>query len=84
MVLALCSSFGDYVNGQTITVHESDVKEITFYLNDSMLDLNQHVNVEYEDKLIESIQLYRNFDTIRNTLRDPKDFYTASLSISLP
>ena len=31
MVLALCSSLGDYVNGQTITVHESDIKEITFF-----------------------------------------------------
>jgi hypothetical protein len=72
------------IEDQTITIHESDVNKITVYLNDSMLDLEKPIIMKYKDKMIGTQNVIRDRNVIQKTLRDPKDYYTASLSFELP
>jgi len=72
------------IDGQTITIHETDVQQITFYLNDNMLDLEFPVVVVYEERTLGTFEVIRNSATIIDTLRDPTDYYTATLNIGLP
>ena len=72
------------IDGQTITIHESDVSKITVYLNDEMLDLDKPVIMKLKDNTLCTKTLVRDRNVIHKTLRDPKDFYTAKLSIGLP
>ncbi len=71
------------IDGQTITIHETDVKNITVYLNDTMVDLDEPITVQYQDCEIVNKKLIRNQQTIRDTLRDPKNYYTASVTVSI-
>ena len=71
-------------DGQTITIHESDVETITVYLNDSMLDLDKPVLLNYKDGALGSFEVVRSQQVIAETLRDGKDWYSAKLTISLP
>lgn len=72
------------IDGQTITIHESDVNTITIYLNDIMLDLEESVNLKYKDKELGSFDVVRTQQTILDTQRDSKDYYTGKLRIVLP
>ena len=72
------------ISGQTITIHESDVDRITFYLNDTLLDIDKPVVLMFKDRKLGTLQAVRSREVIRKTLRDPKDYYTAELNIGLP
>ena len=73
------------VDGQTVTIHESTTEQITVYLNDAMLDLDKPVSMQYKGKIIGTVKKIPRLPTvIEETLRDPKDFYTASLRFRLP
>ena len=72
------------IEGQTIHILETDVKKITVYLNDEMLDLDEPVILKYKSRMLGSQKLHRNPTVIEKTLRDPKDFYTASFTFDLP
>ncbi len=71
------------IEGQTITIHKSDVQKMTVYLNDEMLDLEQPVILEYKDIKLD-MKLLRSRVVIQKTLRDPKDYYTAEFNFELP
>ena len=71
------------IEGQTVTIHEADgVEEITVYLHDAMLDLDQHITLVYGDRVFRS-RVYRDTDVIKLTLRDPSDYFTASVIFQL-
>jgi predicted esterase len=72
------------VEGQTITIHESDVKKMTIYLNDEILDLDKPIVLKYKDIKLASQKLQRSRAVIQKTLRDPKDYYTAEFNVELP
>ena len=73
------------IEGQTITVHETDVEQMTFFLNDTLLDLDKPVHVKYRDRDIATFDsVPRMQPTIQETLRDSKDWYTSKISVSLP
>lgn len=73
------------IDGQTITVHESDVKKFTFFLNDDLLDLDNPVHIKYKDQDLVTYDLVpRSHQTIQETFRDPTDWYAASITINLP
>ena len=72
------------IDEQTLTIHESDVKKITVYLNDLMLDLDKPIVLKYKNRELGSMQVLRDRDVIQKTLRDPKDYYTAQISFGLP
>lgn len=71
------------IEGQTVTIHEADgVEEITVYLHDAMLDLDQPITLVYGDRVFRS-RVYRDTDVIKLTLRDPSDYFTASVIFQL-
>jgi hypothetical protein len=71
------------IEGQTVTIHEADeIEEITVYLHDAMLDLDQPITLIYEDRVLRSM-VYRDPDVITSTLRDPSDYFTASVIFKL-
>ena len=71
------------IDGQTVTIHEADgISEVTVYLHDAMLDLDQHITLTYGD-LVLSERVYREPEVITSTLRDPSDHYTASVTFQL-
>jgi hypothetical protein len=72
------------IDGQTITIHESDVNTMTLYLNDTMLDLDEPVILNYKDRVLGSFDVVRSQLTTLETIRDSEDYYTAVLRISLP
>ena len=73
------------LQGQNIVVHESDPKQLTFYLNDALLDLDKPIHIYFgERKLGTYERVPRNEDTIQKTLRDPHDWYSAEITIDLP
>ena len=72
------------IEGQIITIHESDVNEITVYLHDSMLDLDEPVILKYKDKELGSFDVPRSHQTIKESMRDPKDWYSGQITFSLP
>jgi len=72
------------IDGQTITIHETDVKKMTIYLNDTMLDLNEPVVVVYNKRELSTTEAVRDRIVIQKTLRDPKDYYTAQIQVELP
>jgi predicted esterase len=72
------------IEGQTITIHETDVKKMTVYLNDVLVNLDEPVILNYQDREITTITLPRNIQTVQKTLRDPKNYYTASFTFRLP
>ena len=72
------------IDGQTITIHESDVQKITVYLNDEMIDLDKPVVLKYKERELGSFHVLRDRSVIEKTLRDPKDYYTASFTFDLP
>lgn len=72
------------IDGQTITIHETDVHAMTVYLNDNMLDLEKPILLKYKDREIGSTEVIRTRNVIQKTLRDPKDYYTAEFNFTLP
>ncbi len=71
------------IDGQTVTIHEADgVDEVTVYLHDAMLDLDQHISLTYGDQIL-SRRVYREPEVINSTFRDPSDYYTASVTFQL-
>ncbi len=72
------------IDGQVITIHETDVKKMTVYLNDKLVSLDEPIIVQYKDRIITKVKLIRNRDIIQKTLRDPKNYYTASYTFELP
>jgi len=72
------------IEGQTITIHETDVKKMTVYLNDVLVNLDEPIILNYQDREITTITLPRNIQTVQKTLRDPKNYYTASFTFRLP
>ena len=72
------------ISGQTITIHQCDVDTITFYLNDILLDLDKPITLMIKERELATLQAIRNREVIRKTLRDPKDYYTAEITIGLP
>ena len=72
------------IEGQIVTIHESAIEQITVYLNDAMLDLDKPVSLQYGGKIISTANIPRLPAVIEETLRDPKDYYTASLRFRLP
>lgn len=72
------------IDGQTVTVHEADVKQITVYLNDKMLDLDIPIILKYKTRTLGTKNVLRSQGVIEKTLRDPKDYYTASFTFDLP
>ena len=72
------------IEGQIVTIHESDVNEITVYLHDSMLDLDEPVILRYKDRELGSFDVPRSHQTIIESMRDPKDWYSGQITFSLP
>jgi predicted esterase len=72
------------IEGQTVTIHETDVKTMTVYFNDTMVDLDEPIVLQYQDLEITKIKLTRDQQTIHETLRDPENYYTASFTFDLP
>ena len=72
------------IEGQTITIHETDVKKMTVYLNDVLVNLDEPIILNYQDREITTITLPRNIQTVQKTFRDPKNYYTASFTFRLP
>jgi hypothetical protein len=72
------------IDEQTITIHESDVSTITVYLNDEMLDLDKPVVLKYKDRELGSFDVVRNHQSILESLRDNKDWYSSQLTFTLP
>jgi hypothetical protein len=72
------------IDGQTITIHESDVSKLTVYLNDKMLAIDKPIIMKYKDTVIGTMQVQREMEVIQKTLRDPKDYYTAQITFELP
>ena len=72
------------IEGQVVTIHESDVSRITVYLNDTMLDIDKPIVLKFKDKVLNTLHAQRDRAVIQKTLRDPKDYYTAQVSIELP
>jgi hypothetical protein len=72
------------IDEQTITIHESDVSTITVYLNDAMLDLDKPVILKYKDRELGSFDVARNRESILESLRDNKDWYSSQLTFTLP
>ncbi|MDP7007955.1 MAG: transglutaminase domain-containing protein [Phycisphaerales bacterium] len=72
------------VDDQTITIHHSDVKKITIYLHDLLLDLDQPVVVQYKDQLLGTFKVVRDCSVIYKTLHHPTNYYSASITIDLP
>lgn len=72
------------IDGQTITIHESDVTTMTIYLNDTMMELDKSIIVKYKDRELGSFDVVRSQQTILETMRDSKDYYTSELRIVLP
>jgi hypothetical protein len=57
---------------------------MTFYLNDTMLDLDKPVIIKYKGWLLGSFNVIRSQQTILETLRDPEDYYTAKVRVGMP
>ena len=58
------------IDGQTITILESDVDALTFYLNDAMLNLDKPVVLKYKDSVLGSFDVVRSQqNNSRNTPR---------------
>jgi hypothetical protein len=73
------------LEGQTITIHESDVSEITLYLNDELVDLDKPVHVQYKGKeVVTDYSVPRSTKAIQETLRDSTDWYSAVMTVDLP
>jgi predicted esterase len=72
------------IDGQVVTIHESDVHKLTVYLNDEMIDLDKPVVLKYKERELGSFHVLRDRSVIEKTLRDPKDYYTASFTFDLP
>jgi hypothetical protein len=72
------------IEDQTITIHESDVNKLTIYLNDTLIDLDKPIILNYKDRIISKHKILRDRSVIEQTLRDSKDYYTASIAIDLP
>ena len=72
------------IDGQTITIHESDVNTMTIYMNDIMMDLDEPIILKYKDKELGSFDVIRTQETILDTQRDSKDYYSCKLRIVLP
>ena len=72
------------IDGQTITIHETDVNKITVYLNDLMLDIDKPVILKYKDKTLGAQVVLRDRKIIQKTLRDPIDYYTAQITFEFP
>ena len=72
------------IDGQTITIHESDVTTMTIYLNDTMMELDKSIIGKYKDRELGSFDVVRSQQTILETMRDSKDYYTSELRIVLP
>jgi len=73
------------IDGQNITVHESDVDQITFYLNDDLLNLEKPISVSFKDDEIMTFDsVPRSKETIKKTMRDATDWYSASITVQLP
>ena len=71
------------IDGQTVTIHEADgVESITVYLHDALLDLDQPVILRFGDRVLNA-KIYRDSQIIKSTMRDPSDYYTASVTFQL-
>ena len=72
------------IDGQAVTIHNTDVKRFTVYLNDYMLDLDKPVSLKYDGEIVSTSILRRSSAIISSTIRDPSDYYSAELSFTLP
>ena len=69
------------INEQSITIETDYVGSLTIYLNDELVDFTLPVSLTVNGKSHGSYDVTRSFRVIKQTLRDPKDFYTAQISI---
>jgi len=72
------------IEGQTITIEETDVDKVTFYLNDTMLNLDKPVIVKCKEKEFGSFDVPRSHQTIKETMRNQKEYYSGVLRVEFP
>lgn len=73
--------------GNTIRIEQCDPSELTIYLRDDMLDLDEAVKIEFEGQELFSGQVTRNIATIASTLidrGDPTAVFTAQVTVNIP
>ena len=72
---------------QQITLATSSVPEVTFRLNDSMMDLDKRITVTHNGNTLFTGTLPRSIQTITRTLAergDPASLFSAEVTVTLP
>jgi len=72
---------------QQITLATSSVPEVTFRLNDSMMDLDKRITVTHNGNTLFTGTLPRSIQTIARTLAergDPASLFSAEVTVTLP
>ena len=74
------------IKGNTIDIEKCDYSQVTFYLNDSLLNLDRPVKVRYNGKVILKQSLHRDGFTLRTTISqrgDPSYCFPAKLTCKI-
>ena len=73
--------------GNSIHIERSDCRELTFLLNDEMMNLDRPVSVYYQGRLLCKKRVRRTMAHLRETLysrNDPAYAFPASLTVVMP
>ncbi len=75
------------IEGQTITLETlSGFNQLNIYLNDEMVDLDQELNVVFNDEVLFSGKVARSIEALYETLNDREDpamMYKAKISLDI-
>ncbi len=74
------------IQANTITIDETNISEVSFYLNDKMLNLDQAVKIVYKNKTIYNDIVPRTILSIYQSITnryDPEKIFTAKLRVNL-
>ncbi len=74
------------INKNVITIENANIKEVTFWLNDKMIDLDKPVKIINKDKVIFNDVVHRTVEAIylnANNRYDPAKLFTAKVNVKL-
>lgn len=74
------------VQGQTITIEESDAAVLKIRLHDNLVDLDQPIEVCYQERILFSGRVERSVDSITHSLKerqDPASVFYAEIVLEL-
>ena len=75
------------IKNQTITIEKSDVSQLIFRLNDTMLDMDKPIVVKYSGNEIFNGIVQRNIETIASSIKrygDPNLIFYGEIIIGIP